>query len=231
MLSLLDQMKTGGVELCAPLLAKYQSVSQAPVYDVSGEPASVQQAYDLYRSAINTLNLRSATFLDCGKGGGPIGGLEWGETRLIIDKSLGLLGQAVKRFENAAILTTLSPVPAAIVQLRASLEGIAGVFDKHLGGHWVSPLRGIDPDCAELRSYHATIQPQEIDVTGQPPNVVAAYQTYRQALETYSLKVGGVAGMCANQAYELNTNPMAYIRTDLKNIIDSLKSAQDLLGQ
>ena len=105
------------------------------------------------------------------------------------------------------------------------------MFDKHIGGSWTSPLRGRDSDCAEVQAYHAAIQPQEIDVTGRPQPVVTAYQAYRLALDNYNLKVSGVANMCADRDYELNPNPMAYIRTDLKSIIDSLKDVQDSLGQ
>lgn len=231
MISLLDQMQTGGAELCAPLLAKYQSVSNAPRYDVSGETALVQQSYDLYRSAIDTLNARATTFIDCGKGGGPIGGLDWGETRRITDKALGLLGQAAQRFENTSSVAAMSPMAAALARLRASLEGVASVLDKHLGKTWPTPLRGIEPDCAELRAHHAAIRLEEIDVTGQPQAVVNAYQTYRRAFDDYNLKAGGVASMCANPDYELNTRPMTYIRADLKAIIESLRNAQNSLGQ
>jgi len=231
MLSVLDQMQTGGAELCAPLLAKYQSVSAAPVYDVSGQPAAVQQAYDLYRSAISTITARASSFSDCGKAGKPIGGLDWSETRRIVDKALGLLGQAAQKLINTANQTTLSPLAAAIARFRTSLDGIAGVLDQHLGAHWQTPLRGRDPDCGAVQAFHAAIQPQEFDVTGQPQSVVNAYQAYRQALDNYTLKISGVAGMCANPDYELNPRPMSYIRTDLLNIIISVKAAQQTLGQ
>ncbi len=232
MLSVLDQMQTGGgAELCAPLLAKYQSVSAAPVYDVSGQPAAVQQAYDLYRSAISSIDTRAALFLDCDKTGEVISGLNWSETRRLVDKALGLLGQAVQKLINLSNQTTMSPIAAAIARFRTSLDGIAGVLDQHLGAHWQTPLRGRDPDCAELRSHHAAIQPQEFDVTGQPQSVVNAYQAYRQALDNYTSKISGVAGMCANPDYELNPRPMSYIRTDLLNIIISVKAAQQTLGQ
>ena len=98
----------GGAQLCAPLLENYQSLHNAPTYDPIGQSVQFQQAYNLYRQAIDLVNGRAASFQSCGQGGGAIGGLDWSETRAKLDRAAQLLQQARDWANRTVDLSALS---------------------------------------------------------------------------------------------------------------------------
>ena len=60
----LNEMASGaGVEVCAPLIAKYQGIHTAPTYDVTGQSTEVQNAYAAYRNGISIVDTLGAKIL------------------------------------------------------------------------------------------------------------------------------------------------------------------------
>ena len=61
----LNEMASGGgVEVCAPLIAEYQGIHNAPTYDVTGQSTEMQNAYAAYRNGINIVNTLGAKILE-----------------------------------------------------------------------------------------------------------------------------------------------------------------------
>ena len=92
-MGLLNEMVAGGgSELCSQLVQTYQILHNAPVYNLSDQAVAIQNAYDMYRQAINGLDGRAGSFLQCGSAGGTIGSLDLGVTVKAALNSVGLLG-------------------------------------------------------------------------------------------------------------------------------------------
>ena len=85
----------GGAEACGPLLSDYFSVVGAPTYDVSAQPANVQNAYGLYQQAINLISAKLQSIAQvCLSGGGTVGRLDFDLARQSINDAGSLLTQA-----------------------------------------------------------------------------------------------------------------------------------------
>ena len=92
----LDRLYGGsGAEGCGPLLADYAVIARAPTFDVSAQPANVQNAYGLYRQGVELLIVRLAPIAKvCLGGGGGIGKLDFDMARTAINEGASLLTQA-----------------------------------------------------------------------------------------------------------------------------------------
>jgi hypothetical protein len=92
----MDRLYGGsGAEACSPLLRDYATFANAPTFDVSGQPGNVQQAYGLYRQAVELLTVKIRPIANvCSGGGGGIGKLDFDVARTSINEGAGLLTQA-----------------------------------------------------------------------------------------------------------------------------------------
>ncbi len=92
----MDRLYGGsGAEACSPLLRDYAAFASAPTYDVSGQPGNVQQAYGLYRQAVELLTNKIRPIANvCNGGGGGIGKLDFDLARGAINDGASLLTQA-----------------------------------------------------------------------------------------------------------------------------------------
>jgi RNA-splicing ligase RtcB len=81
---------------CADVFREYAGVVNAPVYDVTGQPASIQGAYGLYRQAIAyAAGSHLAVFNDFCKGGGrKVSDSDVQDAKREMDKVLSYLDQA-----------------------------------------------------------------------------------------------------------------------------------------
>ncbi len=80
---------------CAELRANYNTIVNAPTYDVSGQPSNVQGAYDLYRQAIAIIIERISPYDKmCAGGGGTVGKLAFDIARGKINETASMLTNA-----------------------------------------------------------------------------------------------------------------------------------------
>ena len=91
----------GNPEACVPFLEDFFSVTGAPEYDVSGQPANVQGAYGLYREAVALVDEQlSKIAIICLTGGGVVGQLDFDVSRTVVNDASGRLGTAIGLLEN-----------------------------------------------------------------------------------------------------------------------------------
>ncbi len=217
MVSLLDQMRVGGVELCAPLIEKYQSLHLAPTYDLGGQSGEMQKAYALYRQAIDTVDARAGTILGCGHGAGPIGGMELGLTRTTVSQAVNMLGQASDWTKRAMTVSSESPLVDAVTRIRTAISQISLSFQRILVGR--------DEPCEPfVAEYNVLNSAPTYDVSAQPANVQNAYALYRRGIELALSKAAAVVEVC-------NKGGGIVGKLDVTSAPQALKEAEGLLNQ
>ncbi len=225
---LLDQMSGGGVELCAPLIEKYQSIHTAPTYDMNSQSNEAQQAYGLYRQGIDLMDTKSGTILSCGQGNGPIGGIELGMARQTVSRAIDLFGRARDVINLAPGVSTLSPLEAVITQMLRSVEGIGGVVNR-LPKYGSARLIPSDARCIEVVAYHNAIPAFVMDPSDQPPPVQAAYQLYQEAVNLYKVEVSNFPKMCASEGGMVTGKSMGDLHFKIVKITGKLGQALNAL--
>jgi hypothetical protein len=87
----------GGGETCVDFFKQFNGIVNAPTFDVTGQPSSVQGAYGLYRQAVSVAGSKAAVFNDiCSSGGGFVGKLDVLVEIKLLDQAVDLLGQALQ---------------------------------------------------------------------------------------------------------------------------------------
>jgi hypothetical protein len=223
---LLDQMKHGGgMELCAPLLADYQNIHNAPTYDPNGQPVQFQQAYNLYRQAIDLIDSRAASFQGCGQGGGTIGGLAWSETRAALDRATQLLQQALDWAQRAVEPSASMTLPEAVARARLAAVAITGAMDRMLEA---GSREACEPVVAEVEVLKKLPM---FDVSTESAAVQAAYGLYRQSVDLATAKTVSTINVCAQGGGEIGTQDLYTARQAFRDIHNTLSQALTLLGQ
>jgi hypothetical protein len=222
----------GGAELCVPLREKHQSIHNAPTYDVSGQTQQLQQAYALYRQAIDLIDTRSAIFLACGQGDGALGPLDLGSAHQTLEKAARLFGQAVDWTRQAVGTSSGTPLASAIIQARNAAEDIGGVLDRRLSAPRAFPWSSNEPECAQmLNDYNIVVNSPVFDVSAQPANVQLAYQTYRQAIDQFKEKAEAIRSKCSEDHGTLVLVTARNIRSVFSDVGALLTDALNTLGQ
>ncbi len=91
----MDAMYGGRSGSCAELQANYRTIVNGPTYDVSAQPANMQQAYSMYRQAIAIIVERISPYDQmCSGGGGTVGKLAFDVARGKINEVASMLTQA-----------------------------------------------------------------------------------------------------------------------------------------
>jgi hypothetical protein len=214
----------GGVDLCATLLEDYQNIHNAPTYDPNGQSVQFQQAYTLYRQAIDLIYSRAASFQGCGQGGGTIGGLDWSETRTKPDRATQLLRQAPDWAQRAADLSSSTPLPDAVTRARLAVVAILGAMDRYLEAGSHEPC---EPIVAEIDALKAA---PTYDIGDQPATVQNAYSLYRQAVDLAVAKTVSIVDVCARGGGEIGSLDAYALRQALRDIYSNLTQALKLLG-
>ncbi len=225
-ISLLDQMKQGGgVELCAPLLKDYQNIHNAPAYDPNGQSVQFQQAYNLYRQAIDLVNSRASTFQSCGQGGGAIGGLDWSETRARLDRAAQLLQQARDWAQRTVNPSSSMALPDAVTRARLAVVAILAAMDRALES---GSRESCEPLVAEITALKGLPTYQ---VGDQPAAIQDAYGLYRQAVDLAIAKTASIADVCSRGGGEIGSLDLYTARQSFRDIYSNLSQALQLLGQ
>jgi hypothetical protein len=229
----LDQMIAGGgVELCAPLIEKYQSIHNAPTYDVSGQSNEAQQAYAAYRDGISLLDSRADIILSCGQGGGSISALNLGLVRYPVGQAANSFAQALEALKREPGVLALSPLEDAIVRAIRAVGGVGDAANKMMSNQWESSggrIAATDPRCVEAINSHNAIPSFTMDPTGQPASVQAAYQLYQEALNLYQVEVNNFPKACA--AGEVAVSPVGFgtLHKNIEAVLQKLHQAQAAL--
>ncbi len=233
MLALLDQMASGGgVELCAPLIEKYQSVHNAPTYDMSSQTNDVQQAYGAYRNGISTLDTRAEFIMSCGQGGGPIGSLNLGLVRQTVGKATDAFAQSLETIKRTSSMASLSPLERAIAEALRAVGGVGDAVNKMMPDQWgysSGRVAADDPRCVEAINSHNAIPAFTMDPAGQPASVQAAYRLYQEALNIYQVEVSNFPKACA--AGEVSVSPVGFgsLHKNVEAVLQKLRQAQAAL--
>ncbi len=215
----------GGAQLCVPLLEDYQNILNAPTYDPAGRPVQFQQAYNLYRQAIDLVDSRAASFQSCGQGGGTIGGLDWSETRVRLDRAAQLLQQARDWAQRTADLSTSTPLPEAVTRARLAVVAILAAMDRSLEAGSHEPC---EPIVAEINVLKGAPTYQAGD---QPAAVQNAYGLYRQSVDLAVAKTASIVDVCARGGGEIGSLDLSAARQSFREIYSQLTQALKLLGQ
>jgi hypothetical protein len=212
MTGVLDQMFQGGAELCAPLLEKYQSLHNAPQYDMSNQPAQMQQAYALYRQGIDLVDSEAAKMQACGHGGGAIGHSDSGTLHRVFAQAADLFRQAIDSTKRASGVSPSMPLADAVARVHTAMSYVRRVFQ--FGG-----------ECGPfLDEYNILANAPTYDVSAQPANVQTAYGLYRQALELAMPKILLAVDVC-------NKGGGSVGRLDYWLSLPSLQKAEGQLNQ
>jgi hypothetical protein len=222
----------GGVEVCTPLIAKYQGLHNAPTYDVTGQSTEMQNAYAAYRNGINMVDTQGAKILSCGQNGGPIGALDLGLMQPPLSKAVESFGQAMDMIKLAPGVSTLSPLEDAIVRALRAVGGVGDAANKMLPNQWESSggrVAATDPRCIEAINSHNALPSFTLDSAGQPASVQAAYQLYQEALNTYQVEVSNFPKACA--AGEVTVSPVGFgtLHKNIEAVLQKLHQAQAAL--
>jgi hypothetical protein len=229
----LNEMASGGgVEVCAPLIAKYQGLHNAPTYDVTGQSTEMQNAYAAYRNGISIVDTQAAKILSCGQNGGPIGALDLGPMQTPLSKAVESFGQAMDMIKLAPGVSTLSPLEDAIVRALHSVDGINGIVNQLISGKGYggpTQIKAGDAFCTQLVAYHNAIQIYTTDPTGQAPSAQAAYRLYQEAVALYDAEVSSVPKTCMDGVVTAASNPMGNLHMSIANVLSKLYEAQNAL--
>ncbi len=210
----------GGADLCAPLIAQYQSIHNAPAYDMSAQSNEMQQAYAAYRQGIALVDSRADTILTCGQGGGPIRGMAGGLLRQAVSQAVETFGQARDAVKRAATISTESPLPDAVTRVHAAITMLSRMFQSGGG------------DCDTfLREYNALAKAPTYDVSAQPSNVQGAYSLYRQAIDLAVPKLMSAVEVCKKGGGEVGQLDWATTGPVLRKAENLLNQALSALGQ
>jgi hypothetical protein len=224
-IGLLDQMLSGGgVELCAPLIAKYQSIHNAPTYDVAGQNYEMQQAYAAYRNGINLVDTQSAQLLSCGRNGGTLGPLDTGVAIKQLNIAVAAFGQAHDWVRRAVPISAAGSLPEAAQRVLLAISQLDLAY-QHAGS-------GQTQECEPFVNEHNVLaSAPAYDVSAEPASVQSAYALYRQGIDLAMSKTSAVVDMCNRGGGTLGNLDFATSIQKMKQAQAFLNQAAGLLGQ
>jgi hypothetical protein len=218
-IGVVDQMYLGrgGVELCASLIGQYQSLHNAPTYDMTGQASETQQAYALYRQAIASVDTRADSILACGQSGTLLQKDVLKAIRYLVSLAGNTFGQARDWAQRAVTVSGDSPLVDAVGRMRTAASQISLSFQRILVGR--------DEPCEPfVKEYNTLLNAPVYDVSAQPANVQNAYGLYRQGIDLVLSKAAPVAEVCSKGGGNIG-------KLDVTTAAPVLKQAESLLNQ
>ena len=214
----------GGVELCTSLIGQYQSLHNAPTYDMNGQSSEMQQAYSLYRQAIASADTRADTILACGQSGTLLGKGDLSAIRFLVSAAGNTLGQARDWVQRAVNVSSGSPLVDSVARIRTAITQISLSFQRILVGQ--------DEPCGPfVNEYNVLLNAPTYDVSAQSANVQNAYGLYRQGIELALSKASPVAEVCSKGGGNIGKLDVTTAAPVLKQAESALNQALSLLGQ
>lgn len=226
LMSYLSQLQNGGgPDLCPPMIQTFNALVAAPTYDVSAAAGNVQQAYALYRAAIDRYNAQAGILRACGQGGsGTIQKYDLGTAYRQCGDAANLLGQAwdLVRFEagTGAAASAVTPLLKIIQQTLYASDQL-GDFKSRLNsqqeykmGILVEigpfPIAAKNFPCGEYAAlYDQVVNAPVLDVSSLPAQAQTAYNQYRQGIAIMTTEAKPILDHCSDPestiVFDLNT--------------------------
>ncbi len=217
----LNALFQGDVALCAPMLQSLDSLVNAPSYDVNTEPANVQQAYGLYRGAIDQLNDQVTVLKTCGASGkGTINPNELGTVHPKVGQAANQLAQAWSLVQNEASVSSAGPTAPLLTAIRQVMydADTLGEFRSRVSAGKVDnenpyfrppfpfPMKVTSFPCDDFTTiYNRLTHAPTFDVSAQSAAIQAAYDKYLKALTLIVDNARPVFGTCAAQTGVIGT--------------------------
>jgi hypothetical protein len=220
--NLLDQIAGGGgAELCTPLIEKYQSLHKAPTYDMIGQSSELQQAYALYRQAVDMLTEKITAVQACGQGGGVIGRVEIGTIHKIVSKAISALGQAHDWAQRAVRLSPDSSLADAIKRVRVAVVNLLATIESS----------GRQPCGPFVAEGNLVINAPTYDVSGESDTIQNAYALYRHGIDVAMEKAAPLVDMCNKGGGQIAAFDRGIARLKFQEALTLLDQAQAVLSQ
>jgi hypothetical protein len=236
-----DALSQKDAAVCAPLLASFNSLLAAPVYDVSAQAGTVQQAYSLYRNAIGMLSAQAGFVRSCGASGtGTLNPAEMGKVRPIIGDAVNQLAQAweLVRYESDASSAASPNGPLLSAIRKAMYDSVALGGTSHSRSTiatphwWPYPVDVTSYPCEGFRAgYDQVVNAPTFDVNTQTGNVQAAYDKYRKAIATVSDGARSIYEACGRQEGKIVDGMVMSLRGSTSAAHELLSQAFALLNQ
>ena len=224
----------GDTALCAPMLQSFNSLINAPTYDVGTQPSNVQQAYSLYRGAIDQLNAQAAVLRACGASGkGTINSIDLGLVHSKVGDAANQLARAWSLVQDEASVSSAGPAApllAAIRQVMYDADALNGLKNRMAAMQgwfqtWPFPAPISAFPCSDyITIYDRIVNAPSFDVSAQSLAAQAAYSKYR----------AGVAAMMdgGKGIFDVCSLPQGLIVNEVvKRLIQSAATAHELFSQ
>jgi hypothetical protein len=221
----INEMAGGaGVEVCAPLIAKYQGIHNAPTYDMAGQSTEMQNAYAAYRNGVNLVDTLGPKILSCGQNGGPIGALDLGAMQYPLRKAVESFGQARDWTQRAVTISADSSLIDAVKRVQTAISQIDLAYQRAGSGQ----TEDCDPF---INEHNILVNAPAYDVSAEPAHIQNAYALYRHGIELALTKTSIVVDMCNRGGGLLGRLDYGLSLPVLREAQTSLIQALSLLGQ
>jgi hypothetical protein len=199
------------------------SIVAAPVYGVNGSSTEAQQAYALYRQAIDRANTTAATLHTCGQGSSTIETTELGDIRRRLVEATALFGQAADLTRPTVNQMPANDLFQAVERAHRAVVSLGASLDRATGSGNAEACEPILADFAVLEQSPA------FDMAAQSSNAQSAYGLYRQAVSDVLSKAGSLLSVCQHGGGSLSPNDYGRTRIVLKDAEGLLISALALI--
>jgi hypothetical protein len=241
----INGVMVGAEYTCEQFLGRYNSIAQAPTYDVQNQSQDVQTAYSHYRNAIDTIKTQLyELWRSCDRGGSAVDKLKWGEAVHGLDEAIGILDHAIKLLPAASPSgpePTAAPTPTVqassialsdlLLQTMDRMHTVGGILD----GAQTNLDAGFCGQCMPL--YKTIIAAVTLNESGRDPKWVDSYGAYKVAIQYFQSKLYHAREVCDAGGGAIGRSEFSDMRRavdaaaiTIARAYDELK-AKNLLGQ
>ncbi|MBI5565003.1 MAG: hypothetical protein HY870_08915 [Chloroflexi bacterium] len=238
----LNQLMDGHADLCPPMIQTYNSLVAAPPYDMTGQPPNVQQAYTLYRGAIDQLSSLGEKLRTCGQSGsGTIGRNQLNTIFPPAGDAANQLARAWEfvRYEVDASSETSQhgPLLSAVQQVMYNSDVLGELRKRPVKNitatpaSWPFPMDVKSFPCDEYRTTYDRIGiAPTFDVGAKSGNVQLAYGKYLKAISTMLDIARPIYETCGRQEGAVTSGMISDLRYAASTAHELLSQALQLLS-
>ena len=210
---------------------------------MGAQPSNVQQAYGLYRGAIDQLNTQAVVLKTCGASGkGTINSNDLGVVRSKVGNAANQLAQAWSLVQDEASVSSTGPAAPLLTAIRQVM------YDADVLGEFRSrgptPIPG-DPNatfpfpkkvalfaCSDFTTiYNRVANAPTFDVSAQSSAIQAAYDKYLKAIALVVETAKPVFGTCAAQTGDIGADMIMKVLYGAQTAHGLFSQAIQLLSQ
>lgn len=241
----INGVMVGARYTCEQFLGRYNSIVQAPTYDVQNQPPEVQTAYSHYRNAVDTIKTQlHELWRTCDRGGGIVDKLKWGEGVQGLNEAIGILDRAVKLLPATSPSSpepTAAPAPTVQASSIALSDLLLQTMDRMhtVGGLLDGAQMNLDAGfCGQaMPLYKTIIAIVTLNESGRDPTWIDSYGAYQAASQYFQSTLYRAREVCDAGGGAIGRSEFSDMRraVDVSAIViarayDQLK-AKNLLGQ